>query len=98
MTTYKLSALAEADIKQIIRQTINQWGLHQAKVYSQKLHETFVMLAKSPELGSSRAFIQPGTRCFPVKKHVIYYRRVTSGIEIARVLHNRMNPITQHGT
>jgi toxin ParE1/3/4 len=65
------------------------------KVYA-AAERTFASLAAMPEIGT---IYQPkrlrlkGIRLFPVKQfrnYVIYYRPITDGIEIIRVLHARM--------
>jgi toxin ParE1/3/4 len=54
--------------------------------------ETFQQLANMPKLGSVRDYRNPrlmGLRMWPVKgfrKYLIFYRPITNGIEIIRVL------------
>ena len=48
---YKLSQLAEEDIYQIARYTIQQFGVTQAKKYHNDLKQTFELLAKAPWIG-----------------------------------------------
>ena len=45
------------------------------------------MLAHSPGMGFRRDDLTPGLRCWPVGRHVIFYRCVTDGIDIVRVVH-----------
>jgi toxin ParE1/3/4 len=40
-----------------------------------------------PELGRKRDELSPRLRSFPVKNYIIFYRRMASGVEIARILH-----------
>lgn len=46
------------------------------------------MLADSPMMGRVRNELAPSLRSFPVGRYVIFYRAVTQGIEIVRVLHS----------
>jgi toxin ParE1/3/4 len=58
--------------------------------------ETFKTLAAMPEIGTvywTKRSKLKGLRFFPVKQfhnYVIYYREITDGVEIIRVLHTRM--------
>ena len=47
----------------------------------------FSHLAAMPGMGRQRERIDPGLRSFPVGNHVIFYRPLENGVEIARVLH-----------
>ncbi|MBI4026161.1 MAG: type II toxin-antitoxin system RelE/ParE family toxin [Verrucomicrobia bacterium] len=49
--------------------------------------EKFEILARSPEMGRARHDLIPLLRSFPVGNYVIFYRPMTDGIEILRVLH-----------
>ena len=51
------------------------------------ISERCEMLADFPEAGRLRPDLGPGVRCFPVEKHVIYYRHETALVVIGRVLH-----------
>ena len=49
----------------------------------------FGLLTTHPEAGRARDDIESGLRSFPVKSHSIYYRTVTHGILVSRVLHGK---------
>lgn len=44
-------------------------------------------LARFPKMGRARSELSPSLRSFPVGNYVIFYREVSKGIEIIRVLH-----------
>jgi toxin ParE1/3/4 len=44
-------------------------------------------LARFPKMGRARNELGPSLRSFPVGNYVIFYREVSKGIEIIRVLH-----------
>ena len=44
-------------------------------------------LARFPKMGRARNELSPSLRSFPVGNYVIFYREVSKGIEIIRVLH-----------
>jgi toxin ParE1/3/4 len=97
MAEYQLSALALSDIKDISAVTIEAWGKKQARFYLEKLHNTLLMLASNPDLGQQRDEIFSGAKSFLSGKHIIFYRSGPRGIEVARVLHQRMDLYHQFG-
>jgi toxin ParE1/3/4 len=50
------------------------------------------MLAQSPGLGLECDRVSIGLRRFEHGKHVVFYRTLTDGIGIVRVLHKQMIP------
>jgi toxin ParE1/3/4 len=56
-----------------------------------KLDETVLFLSQFPRAGPARPELRPGVRSFPVGQYVIFYRPVTDGIELLRVLHGKRN-------
>lgn len=94
--SYRLSRLAEADIREISATTITNWEGTQARAYLENLDKTMLALAGNPDLGRERSDVYVGARSFPSGKHVIFYRVSAQGfIEIARVLHQRMDLLSQ---
>jgi toxin ParE1/3/4 len=51
------------------------------------LHEKFLLLAANPEIGRRRYDLAPRLRSLPERNYMIFYRPLTDGVEIARVLH-----------
>lgn len=51
------------------------------------LDDKMRLLAGTPGIGRSRAELSPGLRGLPMDNYVIFYRQVSMGIEIVRVLH-----------
>ena len=91
MASYKLSALAEEDLRHISARTIADWGLPQAEKYVVLLHEAMLRIAATPNMGKNRPELFKNAKSFPVQKHVVYYWPVDGGIEVARILHQRMD-------
>ncbi|QHP75707.1 type II toxin-antitoxin system RelE/ParE family toxin [Proteus vulgaris] len=81
---YKLSKLAEEDIYQIARYTIQQFGVTQAKKYHNELKQAF-------ELGRECNWVCDGMRRFEFKKHSIYYLPKNDTLFIARLIHHSMD-------
>ncbi len=92
MINYKLSPLAEKDLQKILSTTIDTWGVEQAKIYAESLDTALMKLAQYPESGRTRNELYVNARSFPVEKHIIFYRIAQTGIEVARILHQRMDP------
>lgn len=44
-------------------------------------------IANSPLMGRERSELAPMLRSFPIAQYVLFYRPITEGIEIVRVLH-----------
>ena len=76
----------------MFQNSMEGWGISKARQqYAQNLEDTCNRLTKYPDLGKSRDKIFPGAFSFPVGSHVIFYRKSGDHIEIARVLHKRMD-------
>lgn len=54
MASYKLSELAEEDLRLISARTIEEWGTTQAKAYVSLLHNTLLQVANTPDIGRNR--------------------------------------------
>ena len=82
---------AREDLKAIWRYTLRQWGERQADLYLQQLDHGIRNLADFPELGVPCDQIRAGYRKLHVNRHLIFYRRDGSRVEIVRVLHQAMD-------
>ena len=91
MTQYWLTPAAKSDLKAIWTYTEDQWGAVQADRYMSELAAGIEMLAESPEMGRIREDIRSCYRSFRLGKHVVFYRAVATGIEVARILHQSMD-------
>ena len=72
------------------RYSLNQWGAQLTDRYIDNLTEAFASLAIRPKAGTACDTIRRGYRRYPVIRHVVYYRATDYGIEIVRILHDRM--------
>jgi len=91
MKTYRLSAAAQQDLWQIKNYSLNLWGKELTQDYLSCLETTLEQLVLSPERGKKRDELIVGLRSFTVKQHVIFYRYGHKGLEVARILHIKMN-------
>ena len=87
---YRLTPKTRDDMEAVWLYSIAQWGVGQAENYIDDLTTSFELLVESPKAGIACEKIRVGYRKYPVIRHVIYYRETNYGIEVIRVLHNRM--------
>jgi toxin ParE1/3/4 len=91
MAEYRLAPTAERDMEQIWRFTARKWGVDQAHRYTDKLTAAFGTLAEAPDRAQACDHIRSGYRRRNVERHAIYFRKTPRGIDIMRVLHDRMD-------
>lgn len=92
---YQLSLLAERDLAGIAQSTRERWGDERALQYGQLLEGTLQQLLATPYIGRSRPELYAKARSFSAGSHVVFYRITPSGIEVARILHKRMDSTEQ---
>ena len=88
---YGLSRKADGDIQEIAEFSLQRWGMARAEEYILGLHATFRMLAEFPDLGRDAGDLRPGYRKIETAGHLVFYRKMRSGILIVRVLHRSMD-------
>ncbi|MER3587095.1 MAG: type II toxin-antitoxin system RelE/ParE family toxin, partial [Mastigocladus sp. ERB_26_1] len=77
---------AEQDLEDIWIYLAQQDELAGDKQIAQLL-DRLPMLAQFPDMGRKRDDLLQGLRSFPVKPYIVFYTKITDGIEIVRVLH-----------
>ncbi|MGV1792651.1 type II toxin-antitoxin system RelE/ParE family toxin [Rhizobium sp. A37_96] len=87
---YALSPLAERDLEDIWRYTVERWSVKQAETYHAEVIRAFEGLASGLNIGR-HADVREGYFKYIVGSHVIYYLLQDSQIAIIRVLHKRMD-------
>jgi toxin ParE1/3/4 len=107
MARFRLSALARADLAQILATSAERWGIEGGRRYSALLSAAMRKVAADPtgRLTRERPELAPGIRSFHIRHvgreasevknpvHVLYYRIVRPDVvEIVGVLHERMEP------
>lgn len=95
MTEYALSKTAEKDLRKIAEYTIKQFGIEQARAYKNSLVASFELLARHPDVGRDFSVLGKGWRRYLHQDHCIYYKQVSSGILVLRLIHSRQDP-AQH--
>lgn len=92
MAKYSLSNKALEDLSKIWEHTYEVWSELQAEKYYYMLLDTCQDLADGNYSGKSYPEISSEILGFKAGRHVIFYRKAkSSGIEIARFLHERMD-------
>jgi toxin ParE1/3/4 len=86
MSQFRVSETARSDLDKIWFY-IAQDNPDAADKFIRALVSRFPLLASMPEMGRKREELSVGLRSFPLGNYVIFYRSMTGGVEIARVLH-----------
>jgi toxin ParE1/3/4 len=87
---YRLSPLAEADLEDIWLYTFKRWSLEQADSYQVSIVAAFEGLAIGAKQGR-RVDIREGYFKYSVGSHLVFYRQLDAGIDVIRILHQRMD-------
>lgn len=83
---------AEDDLEAIGLYTLERWGERQFVAYLTRLDNAFRELAANRRLGKPAEDIRKGYWRHHEGSHMVYFRRKRGGVEIVRVLHERMSP------
>ena len=86
MSQLRISPRANSDLIEIWSYIADD-SIANADAFIDKLCETIQLLAQKPGSGRQREELAPGIQSFPFGRYIIFYRVVTSTIEIVRVLH-----------
>ncbi|WP_147680538.1 type II toxin-antitoxin system RelE/ParE family toxin [Actinomyces ruminicola] len=92
MSVYRLTPAARRDLSAIWDYTEGWWGPLQAETYLRELQSGLERLADDPRRGHARGDVRPGFLSYPVGRHVIFYVEQPDGVDVIRVLHQRMDP------
>ena len=90
---YKLSELAEDDLKTILSYSFENFGLDRAEKYYLGLKKCCALIGDYPEIGRLRPDIDPLTRSFVHESHVIYYEIQPKRVFILRFLGEKQDPM-----
>jgi toxin ParE1/3/4 len=87
---YRLSPLAQTDLEGIWLYTFENWSAEQADRYLRDIISAFDLIVRDQHKGR-RVDARDGYFKHSVKSHFIYYKRNDRGVDIIRVLHQRMD-------
>lgn len=88
MSRYLFSPSARNDLREIIAQVQTDRPAAAAKLL-ERIERKCAILADMPGIGAKRDDLHADLRCYrvPHSHYLIFYREVSEGIEIVRVLH-----------
>ena len=88
---YVLSPRAKADLEEIWDYSAAQWGEDRSERYIREVWRAIKQVAKKPRRGQSCDEIRAGYFKYAVGSHCLFYRLVPNGIDVVRILHQRMD-------
>jgi toxin ParE1/3/4 len=91
MKRYVLTPRAHRDIDEIWNYTAANWGIDQAEHYVRLIQRAIEIVADNPGRGRICDDVRPGYRKYPAGSHFVFYRVAGAGIDVVRVLHQRMD-------
>lgn len=92
MIDYRLTPAAHRDLSSIWDYTEDRWDVRQAETYLLEIRAAIERIAAHPDRGRACDDIREGYRRYAIGSHLIFYRSRTDGIDVIRVLHQRMDP------
>ncbi len=87
---YRLSRLAVTDLERIWFWTERRWSAEQAESYHASLISAFEGLSCDRKKGRA-VDVRDGYYKYAVGSHVVFYRLSAAGIDVIRILHQRMD-------
>ncbi len=84
---------AEHDLDAIAEYTVAQWGKDQCAKYLDLLEQTCEVIIPQNAAHGRPVPQRPRLLRWRCERHVVYFRSVRGGIEIVRILHERMLPL-----
>ena len=92
MTSYVLSPRARRDLSDIWDYSAERWGVAQADRYVRLIISACEDIAAGRVKGHSAEAIRTGYLRHSIGSHVVFFKmRRRSGIEVVRILHQRMD-------
>lgn len=92
---FRLTRPAVRDLAEIGRYTLENWGEEQARRYRASLSARLKWLCQNPSLWRERPEIRQGVYTYREQSHVIVFWKCEEGIEVLRVLHERMDLVSR---
>lgn len=93
MPGFRLTPDAQADLIEIRRHSLQQWGAEQSQKYLCEIQNTIGLLAETPALGKSRPDVGADVHSFPQGSHIIYYVIHKQQVVVFWVRHKRIVPV-----
>lgn len=95
MRAVRLTPAARRDLSSIWDYTQDRWDARQAEIYIGELRAAIERVAEQPERGRRCDEVRENYRRYAVGSHLIFYVEAEPGIDVIRILHQRMDPTRQ---
>lgn len=96
MTADRLTPAAQRDLASIWDFTQERCDVPQATTYVIEIRAAIERIAEDPRRGRACDDIRVGYRRYPIGSHVLFFRERPGGVDVIRILHQRMDP-ERHG-
>ena len=91
MSRLSLTPRARRDLDEIWNYTAAKWSVDQAETYIRQIGDGLKLIENAPKRGRACDEVRPGYRRYAIASHVVFYRTRTTGVEVIRILHRRMD-------
>ncbi len=91
MSQVILSPKAKSDLSDIWDYTLAEWGIDQAEKYVRELWAAMKGQACDPSASTDISDVRKGYRKIRSGSHVIFFKLTRDGIDVVRILHQRMD-------
>jgi len=88
---YVLSPRAQVDIEEIWHYTAKRWNIEQAERYIRMIQAEIEQVASDPARGRACGTIRGGYQKSPAGLHMLFHRLTDRGVDIVRILHQRVD-------
>ena len=82
----RITPTASRDLESIMDYLAERVNDEMAESFLRKINAKFKLLIKFPQIGRKRDELYPGLRSIALDDYLIFYRLVSEGIEVMRVL------------
>jgi toxin ParE1/3/4 len=82
----RITPVASRDIESLMDYLAEKASIETAERFLEKIDGKFELLAKFPQIGRKRDELYPGLRSIPLDDYLIFYRLVSEGVEVIRVV------------
>jgi toxin ParE1/3/4 len=88
---YIISPRARGDLDEIWTYTTKRCGIDQAEFYIREVGKRIEAVAAQPAIGRACPEVRGGYYKYPAGSHVLFYRLIDGGVDVVRILHERMD-------
>ena len=85
MSRYLITLPAKQDLREI-NNYLTRFSPVAVRQINEKIKQQFKRLADFPNMGQSCNQLSEGLRRFPIEDYLIFYRPISNGVEIVRVV------------